>query len=79
MGWGVSFAGKKRYEDVRFNVISVTRVGGVKFPGKKRYLHLVGVGLRRVSDFLENTVTNVMVLRVTLVWVGVKFPETTVT
>ena len=29
-GGGVSFHGKKRYEDVRFNVISVTRgwVGG---------------------------------------------------
>ena len=32
---GVSFHGKKRYEDVRFNVISVTRGWGVKFPGKK--------------------------------------------
>ena len=38
---------------------------GVKFPGKKRYLHLVGVGLRRVSDFLENSVTNVTLLKVT--------------
>ena len=27
-GGGVSFHGKKRYEDVRFNVISVTRGGG---------------------------------------------------
>ena len=35
-GGGVSFHGKKRYEDVRFNVISVTRGwAGVKFPGKK--------------------------------------------
>ena len=34
-GGGVSFHGKKRYEDVRFNVISVTRGWvGVKFPGK---------------------------------------------
>ena len=33
---GVRFHGKKRYEDVRFNVISVTRgCVGVKFPGKK--------------------------------------------
>ena len=39
---GVSFPGKKRYEGVRFNVISVTRgwVGGVKFPGKKHYVTL---------------------------------------
>ena len=30
---GVSFPGKKRYEDVQFNVISVTRGWvGVKFP-----------------------------------------------
>ena len=35
------FPGKKRYEDVRFNVISVTRgMVGVKFPGKKRYVTL---------------------------------------
>ena len=33
---GVSFPGKKRYEGVQFNVISVTRGWvGVKFPGKK--------------------------------------------
>ena len=37
-GGGVTFPGKKRYEDVRFNVISVTRGWvGVKFPGKNRY------------------------------------------
>ena len=38
----VSFRGKKRYEGVRFNVISVTRGvgGGVKFPGKRRYVTL---------------------------------------
>ena len=37
-GWGgVSFPGKKRYEGVRFNVISITRGWmGVKFPGKNR-------------------------------------------
>ena len=36
---GVSFPGKKRYEGVRFNVISVTRGWvGVKFPGKKCYV-----------------------------------------
>ena len=36
---GVSFPEKKRYEGVRFNVISVTRGWvGVKFPGKKRYV-----------------------------------------
>ena len=35
--WGVSFPRKKRYEGVRFNVISVTRgwvALGIKFPGK---------------------------------------------
>ena len=41
VGGGVSFPGKKHYEGVRFNVISVTR-GWVaaKFPGKKRYVTL---------------------------------------
>ena len=40
-GGGVSFPGKKRYEGVRFNVISVTRGWvGVKFPGKKHYVTL---------------------------------------
>ena len=35
-GGGVRFSGKKRYEGVQFNVISVTRGWvGVKFPGKK--------------------------------------------
>ena len=42
--WGVGgcqLSQKKRYEGVRFNVISVTRGGGgVKFPGKKRYVTL---------------------------------------
>ncbi len=34
-------SGKNRYEDVWFNVISVTRGWvGVKFPGKKRYVTL---------------------------------------
>ena len=38
---GVSFPGKKRYEGVRFNIISITRGWvGVKFPGKKRYVTL---------------------------------------
>ena len=42
MGVGVvRFSGKKRYEGVRFNVISVTRGWvGVLFPGKKRYVTL---------------------------------------
>ena len=42
MGVGdASFPGKNRCEDVRFNVISVTRGWvGVKFPGKKRYVPL---------------------------------------
>ena len=34
-GGGVTFSGKKRYEGVMFNVISVTRGWlGVQFPGK---------------------------------------------
>ena len=41
VGGGVSFPEKKRYEGVRFNVISVTRGWvGVKFPGQKRYVTL---------------------------------------
>ena len=36
-----TFPGKKRYEGVRFNIISVTRRWvGVQFPGKKRYITL---------------------------------------
>ena len=36
---GVGFPGKKRYEGVLVNVISVTRGWvGVKFPGKKHYV-----------------------------------------
>ena len=39
--WGVHFSRKKRYEGVRFNVISITRGWvGVRFPGKKRYVTL---------------------------------------
>ena len=42
-GGGLTFSGKKRYEGVRFNVISVTGGGwvvAVQFPGKKRYVTL---------------------------------------
>ena len=40
-GGGLRFSGKKRYEGVRFNVISITRGWvGVQFPGKKRYVTL---------------------------------------
>ena len=40
-GGGVKFSGKKRYEDVKFNVISVTRGGwGSNFQGKKRSVTL---------------------------------------
>ena len=40
-GGGVKFSGKKRYEGIRFNVISVTRGWvGVQFQGKKRYVTL---------------------------------------
>ena len=38
---GVKFSGKKRYEGVRFNVISVMRGWvGVQLSGKKRYVTL---------------------------------------
>ena len=44
MGWeggGVKFSGKKRYEGVKLNVISVTRGWvGVQFAGKKHYVTL---------------------------------------
>ena len=41
VGLSLKFSGKKRYEGVRFNVISVTREWvGVQFPGKKRYVTL---------------------------------------
>ena len=40
-GGGVSFSGKKCYDCVMFNVISVTRGWvGVQFPGKQRYITL---------------------------------------
>ena len=40
-GGGSRFPRKKRYEGVRFNVISITREWvGVKFPGKKCYVTL---------------------------------------
>ena len=40
-GGGSAFPGKKRYEGVRFNVISITMGWvGVKFPGKKRCVTL---------------------------------------
>ena len=40
-GGGISFSGKKRYEGVMFNVISVTRGWvGVQFPEKWRYVTL---------------------------------------
>ena len=40
-GGGVQFSSKRRYEGVRFNVVSVTRGWlGVTFPGKKCYVTL---------------------------------------
>ena len=40
-GWGVKLSGKKRYEGVKFNVISITRGWvGFQFSGKKRYVTL---------------------------------------
>ena len=47
VGWGVS---DKRYEGVRFNVISVTRGWvGVPFPEKRRYVTLDLNGLLLLS------------------------------
>ena len=42
VGEGVSsFPEKKRYEGIKFNIISVTRgLVGVQYPGKKRYVTL---------------------------------------
>ena len=44
VGGGVRFSGKKRYEGVRFNVISIMRgwVGGSNFQIKNVTLHLNG-------------------------------------
>ena len=39
-GGGVKFSGKKRYEGVRFNVISVTRGGWGPISRKKHYITL---------------------------------------
>ena len=40
-GWVSNFPEKKRYEGLRFKVISVTRGWvGVQYPGKKRYVTL---------------------------------------
>ena len=39
-GGGVNFSGKKRYEGVTCNVISVTRGWGVQFQEIKRYVTL---------------------------------------
>ena len=58
--WGrVSFPEKKRYEGVRFNVISVTRGWvGVQFPEKKHYVTLewpltavARSGCKQISSF----------------------------
>ena len=41
VGGGVTFSGKKHYEGVMYNVISITRgCVGVQFPGEKRYVTL---------------------------------------
>ena len=45
-GGGVKFSVKKRYEGVRFNIISIMRGWvGVKFPGEKRYVTLQVPGM----------------------------------
>ena len=52
MGGGgrASFPGKKRYEGLSFNVISVTRGWvGVKFPGKKCYVTLEWPHIARIK------------------------------
>ena len=47
---GVRFSGKKRYEGVMFNVISVTRGWvGVQFPGKQRYVTLECYKVKQVT------------------------------
>ena len=53
---GVSFPGKKRYEGVRFTIISVTRGWmEVKFPGKKRYVTLEWpLCIISMNDFLRD-------------------------
>ena len=38
VGGGVKFSGKKRYEDVRSNVIVTRGWVGVQFPEKKHYV-----------------------------------------
>ena len=55
-GGGVIFpAGKKIYEGVWFNVISVTRGWvGVKFPGKKRCITLEWPILISIGDLIIN-------------------------
>ena len=51
---GCQLTWKKCYEDVRFNVISVTRGWvGLKFPGKKRYVAHFN-GLCKVKKIPEN-------------------------
>ena len=55
-GGGVKFSGKKRYEGVRFNVISITRGWvGVQIPGKKRYITLEWpLGVQRLRSWPIN-------------------------
>ena len=56
-GGGSNFPEKKRYEGVRYNVISVTRRWvGVKFTGKKRYITLEWP--------LNDTSTKIMIITV---------------
>ena len=53
-GGGCQLTWKKCYEDVRFNVISVTRGWvGLKFPGKKHYVAHFN-GLCKVKKIPEN-------------------------
>ena len=51
---GVNFSGKKRYEGVTFNVISVTRGWvGVNFPEKSVTQHLNGPSCRHYTGFAQ--------------------------
>ena len=60
---GVKFSGKKRYEGVWFNVISVTRGWvGVQFPEKERYVVVLvaDVGLTLEWPLSEKAIPRIL-------------------
>ena len=58
---GVRFPGNKRYEGVRFNVITITRGWvGIKFPGKKHYVTLEWILSRVYIVFMEERSSDVI-------------------